>query len=153
MKRFNQIFVVLFLALSLAGCSKTVEKKYDTTFPPNMAIYYQSVDTVWKALMRVVKIDLLYNLPIENRSDGYFITDWVTDDQAGLNFKYRINGTIKFEGRGVAVVLYREIQIRTQNGWTSEASDYSTEHFILGKLAEKLKGLPPYTPPAPKKRR
>ena len=70
---------------------------------------------------------------------GFFSTAIVRDDDnEAIKARHRISGTLKFEGKGVVVVLYNQLQIFSEGVWVTQPSDLSIENTILQKLNERL---------------
>jgi hypothetical protein len=81
---------------------------------------------------------MLYSLAVINNRDHIFSTEQVRDENNGTPLRFRISGTIKFEGKGVAVVLYKQQEVQMNEQWKAQPSDYQLERQILNRLKQRL---------------
>lgn len=138
------IMGMLILSIITGSCGgKNVESpRPSNVFPPNVQLFHYPIETVWQTLATVLRYDFLYVIAVQNRREHFLVTDFVRDEQNGIEFKQRLTASLKFEGQGVVVVLYKEMQVLTDGKWQQQATDYGIENNILKKLAERLSALP-----------
>ena len=142
MRSLCHIACLVLLLSTLCGCAKSpADRNLQEIFPPNMTIVYQPIDTVWQELLKLLRYEYLYTIEVENRRAYFFSTELIRDDQNDLETKYRLSGTLKSDGKGIAVVLYRQIQVLTDKGWMVQPTDYRLEHAILMRLNQRLAAL------------
>ena len=133
--------LLLFVVFAVSSCAKSgpQPRSAEESFLPNMAKFSAPMEVVWEHVLNTLRYDFLYPLALVNRQNGFFVTDMIRDDYQDLqDRKFRVSGTLKYDGTGVVVVLYKEEEVRTQDGWEKLATDFILERDILNKIKERF---------------
>ena len=139
----NSFLVTLALASALA-CTSCVTKRVGDDAPlspPNMRTYYHPRSVVWKSLIQIIRNEYLMPFDYASQKNGNFASKEIrTDDQTVPKTKYRLSGSIKFDGSGIVVTLYRQLEFwdEKEKTWQSVSTDYMMETAILNRLSQKL---------------
>ena len=129
-------FVFLFIA-SFSCAAKRPANSVDNSLPPNMHVFYGQLDKVWGTLTTTIQFDYLIPIQILEEEKGYFSSELVRESQP-LATKYRVSGTVVFDGAGVVVTLYKHQQILENENWKTIPSDLVLEKKILDAVVQKL---------------
>jgi len=136
--KFSHLFVSLLCLSSMTACASKREPTQKSLFPPNVRIYRSPVKEVWKAVTDTVQFDFLMPFEVKDEKAGRFSTEVVRDYQPYQKNKFRISGTLVFDGTGVVVTLYKHQQVEQNGEWVTVASDLMLEDKILTMVAKKL---------------
>jgi hypothetical protein len=93
---------------------------------------------VWKAVTETVQYDFLIPIEVADKKHGYFTSELVKDYQPLQRTKYRLSGTVMFDGTGTIVKLYKQLQIEQGDSWKTVSSDLALEQRILDVVGRKL---------------
>jgi hypothetical protein len=137
-------FAVLF---GIGGCASEAPTPVGL-MPPNIRTFMRPYPIVWKAVIDAVRYDFLMNIDVADSKRGYFSTELIRDYQPGQRTKFRISGTLQFDGQGTIVKLYRQLEVEQNDRWSAVPSDLTMEAKILDVVARRL---PPPKPPTKKK--
>jgi len=125
------------LGLSILQCAPT--PSLPSQVPPNIRIFPKPFEEVWKVIMNVVQVDLLLPIEVSDPQKGYFSTQLVFEDQAFLKTKFRLSGTLEFDGQTTTVKLYKHQQIQELDGWKTIPSELMLEQKVLHLVEKKLR--------------
>jgi hypothetical protein len=131
---------LVLLVVLLGGCAgKGTGGRGAETFPPNMRVIYQPIEVVWDELLNILRYDYLFIIEVTDVNNRFFATELIRDEGLENQVKFRVSGSLKFDGKGIVVVLYKQIEERTAQGWVTRPSDYVLEKQILDRLNAAFK--------------
>ena len=138
--RISRKLLIAGLTLIMASCGgKSGKRNEPAQFPVNMSIYYAPLNTVWDVVLKTIRYDYLYNIALANKRNGFFATEEIRDYNALGKTKFRLNISLKFQGSGTVVVIYKDQQVFSpEKGWQRVETDYRLEHEILNKIQQRL---------------
>ena len=150
MNRFSRIGLLFILVLlAQVSCSGKKGAKRPGALPANVRVYQLPQNTVWKAVINTVQYDFLLSFELLDEKRGHFSTEMVRDYQPNQKSKFRLSGTLTFDGRGIIVTLYKHQQIEVGGEWKTLGSNLSLENSILESVTKKLQSLGPLAPAKP----
>ncbi len=133
------LWLGIFSLALLWGCAaKNAGPTLDGGVPANMRTFRQPFAQVWGALTKTIQYDYLLPIEVIDEQRGYFTTELVRDYQPFAKSKYRLSGTVAFDGKVSIVKLYRDTQILKGKEWKTIPSDLRLEKKILDDLSKKL---------------
>lgn len=127
--------------LACGGSKKTPSAVDAQT--PNIRIFPVPLQAAWKAALETVEFDFLMGIEMQEIKRGVFSTELIRDYQPFQKRRFRVSGTLIFDGQGTIVKLYKHEEILVENEWKAIPSDSRLENQILQKIATKLKPLKP----------
>jgi hypothetical protein len=125
----------------LASCVTKTIGGISADIPPNVQIYYYPKKLVWKNLIRIIRNEFLITFDYASYKKGHFVCKEIRDvEPPDLKTRVRISGSTTFDGSGVVVSIYKQIEIwnDAESRWQSRPSDFLLERAILSRLSEKL---------------
>jgi hypothetical protein len=105
---------------------------------PNIRTFAIPFQTAWKATLETVEFDFLMGIEMQEMKRGFFSTELIRDYQPFQKRRFRVSGTLIFDGQGTIVKLYKHEEILVENDWKAIPSDSRLENQILQKIAAKL---------------
>lgn len=142
MTRRNPFWFLLLAAfLTFACASKSGSNSSMGEVPANMRSFESTPPTVWKALMDTIQYDFLIPIEVAEKGRGYFSSELMKDYQPNSKSKYRLSGTIMFDGESTIVKLYKQLQFEQQGEWITIPSDLRMEMEILQKVGRRLDAM------------
>lgn len=90
-------------------------------------------------MTQVLQYDFLIPIEFKDESRGYFSSKLIRDFEPFKKTKYRLSGTVLFDGKATTVRLYKHQQILIQEKWKTIPSNLQLEKKILKSVSEKLK--------------
>ncbi len=136
-KSFTLIFsVALVFSISCGGPKKSPSNVESQT--PNIRIFAVPFQNVWKATLETVEFEFLMGIEMKDVKKGLFSTEMIRDYQPFQKRRFRVSGTLIWDGQGTIVKLYKHEEIETNNQWQAIPSDSKLEAQILQKIAQRL---------------
>lgn len=130
------ISATLMFTSACGGSKKTPSAAEQQT--PNIRIFPAPFQTVWKATLETAEFDFLMGIEMQEIKRGVFSTELVRDYQPFQKRRFRVSGTLIFDGQGTIVKLYKHEEIMVDNEWKAIPSDSRLENQILQKISQKL---------------
>jgi hypothetical protein len=135
MRRLGILAAVLLLA---SACIKEAPEQVGGAIPASLRTYPKPFAEVWKIVLDTVQYDFLTPIEIADKKRGYFTSELIKDYQPFQKTKYRLSGTVMFDGAGTIVKLYKQLQVEDGNTWVTVPSDLTLERKILDTVSKKL---------------
>ncbi|MFH1262832.1 MAG: hypothetical protein V1495_05250 [Pseudomonadota bacterium] len=135
MKFRTWIVPVLLLA---TACVKSGPETQSGLVPASMRTYSKPFSTVWKAVTQTVQIDFMIPIEVIEKKRGYFASEMVKDYQPFQRSRYRLSGTVLYDGQSTVVKLYKQLEIEQADAWKTIPSDLSLESKILESVSKRL---------------
>jgi hypothetical protein len=126
------------LSLLLLACVSSGPAPMGTV-PVNMRTFPMPYKAVWKAVTETVQYDFLIPIEVMEAKQGYFSSELIKDYQPQQRSKYRVSGTVMFDGSGTVVKLYKQLEIEQGDSWITIPSDLTLEMKILDAVGKKLR--------------
>jgi hypothetical protein len=136
MRRFGILAAILVLA---SACVKEAPEQAGGAIPASLRTYPKPFVEVWKVVLDTVQYDFLTPIEIADKKRGYFTSELIKDYQPYQKSKYRLSGTVMFDGTGTIVKLYKQLQVEDGNTWVTVPSDLTLERKILDAVSKKLR--------------
>ena len=132
-----------FLAFTIgcgggSGKPSSVSKKGEAPMP-NIRNYQLPYQTVWKAVLEVVEFDFLMGIELQDQKKGFFSTEMIRDYQPFQKRRFRLSGTLIFDGQATIVKLYKHEEIMVNDQWQAIPSNSAMENQVLEKITKKLR--------------
>lgn len=93
---------------------------------------------VWKETLETVEFEYLLGIEVQDKKKGFFSSEMIRDYQPFQKKRFRLSGTLTFDGKETIVKLYRHEEILVENEWKAVPSNSSMESQILTSIAKKL---------------
>jgi hypothetical protein len=106
--------------------------------PASMRAFAAPYGQVWKIVTETVQYDFLIPVEMAEAKRGYFSSELIKDYQPGQRSKYRLSGTVMFDGSATIVKLYKQLEVEQDGTWITIPSDLSLESRILDRVGTKL---------------
>jgi len=137
----KSIFVLLSAALIMTsacgGSKKSPSATQDQT--PNIRTFPVPFQKVWKTTLETVEYDFLMGIELQEVKKGFFSTEMIRDYQPFQKRRFRVSGSLIFDGQGTIVKLYKHEEVLMENNeWRAIPSDSRLENQILQRVASKL---------------
>lgn len=136
----KKMIMVLFLSVSLFSCGgekappKSVEQQ-----TPNVRTFNLPFAQVWKATLETVEFEFLMGIEVNEMKRGFFSTEMIRDYQPFQKRRFRVSGSLIWDGQGTIVKLYKHEEVLGDgNDWKAIPSDSKLEAQILQKIAVKF---------------
>lgn len=126
----------LIFTLACGGSKKTPSAAEQQT--PNIRTFAVPFQSAWKTTLETVEFDFLMGIEMQEVKRGFFSTELIRDYQPFQKRRFRVSGTLIFDGQGTIVKLYKHEEILVENEWKAIPSDSKLENQILQKIASKL---------------
>ena len=137
MKR-RHLLPLLLLPVVWFGCVKSGPETSNIV-PASMRAFTMPYGKVWKVVLDTVQYEFLIPVEVAEAKKGYFSSELIKDYQAGQRSKYRLSGTVMFDGNATVVKLYRQLELEQNGEWVTIPSDLSLESRILSAVGDKLR--------------
>jgi hypothetical protein len=131
--------LLLAALLSFAGCVKSAPTNDVGAVPASLRSYPKPYAAVWKTVLETVQYDFLIPIEVADKNRGYFSSELVKDYQPYRKTKYRLSGTIMYDGQATVVKLYKQLEVEEGNAWRTIPSDLSLESKVLEAVGKKLR--------------
>jgi hypothetical protein len=132
-----RLWIVPVLLLATA-CVKSGPETQSGMVPASMRTYAKPFSSVWKAVTQTVQIDFMIPIEVIDKKRGYFASELVKDYQPFQRSRYRVSGTVLFDGTSTVVKLYKQLEIEQGDLWKTIPSDLSLESKILETVSRRL---------------
>ena len=139
---FRKITKTLFILafIGLTACSgKNPSTAASADQNPNLRSFPFPYQKVYKTTVDIVEYEFLMGIELQDPKRGIFSTEMVRDYQAFQKRRFRLSGTVVFNGKESIVKLYKHEEVLIDNVWKAIPSDSSLENQILNKISAKLK--------------
>lgn len=130
------LFMFIMLLLGCGGDKKVPKRVEDQT--PNIRSFNLPYQKVWKATLDTVEFEFLMGIEMQEVKRGFFSTEMIRDYQPFQKRRFRVSGTLIFDGQVTIVKLYKHEEILFDNEWKAIPSDSKLEAQMLQKIAKKL---------------
>jgi hypothetical protein len=136
----RSIFAALLIGLFFtAGCGGTKKSPAQVAAQtPNIRTFALPFQTVWKTTLDTVEYDFLMGIEMQEAKRGFFTTEMIRDYQPFQKRRFRVSGTLIWDGQGTIVKLYKHEEIEAGSEWKAIPSDSKLEAQILQKIAARL---------------
>ena len=133
-----RFFPIVFIStLSLFQCSpKTPSEVVDQT--PNIRIINAPYELVWTKTNEVVEYEFLMSMEFRDIEKGVFSTKMIRENTGGFTKRFRVSGSMVFNGKQTMVKLYKHEEIFENQKWRAVSSDYQLESKILDQITQKI---------------
>jgi hypothetical protein len=122
--------------LLLFGCAGSAPEPMGKV-PASFRSFAKPYAKVWKVVTETVQYDFLIPIELAEPKRGYFSSELIKDFQPQRT-KYRLSGTVMFDGSATIVKLYRQLEVEDNGAWITVPSDLSLEARILDAVGRKL---------------
>lgn len=128
--------ILLIAVASCGGEKKPPKMVQDQT--PNIRSFNLPFQKVWKATLETVEFDFLMGIEMQEVKRGFFSTEMIRDYQPFQKRRFRVSGSLIFDGQATIVKLYKHEEILFENEWKAIPSDSKLEYQMLQKISKKL---------------
>lgn len=136
-RKSNFIFLSCLLMFAVACGGKNSPKSVqDQT--PNIRSFPLPYQKVWKATLDTVEFEFLMGIEMQEIKRGFFSTEMIRDYQPFQKRRFRVSGTLIFDGQATIVKLYKHEEILVGDDWKAIPSNSALENQILQRIAKKL---------------
>lgn len=132
------ILSLSFLFISACGGGGKTAPKSVQDQTPNIRSFNLPYQKVWKATLDTVEFEFLMGIEMQEVKRGFFSTEMIRDYQPFQKRRFRVSGTLIFDGQVTIVKLYKHEEILFDNEWKAIPSDSKLEAQMLQKIAKKL---------------
>lgn len=137
---FITLLVSLFFITGCGGDKKTPSQVAAQT--PNIRTFALPFQKVWKTTLDTVEFDYLMGIELQEVKKGFFTTEMIRDYQPFQKRRFRVSGSLIWDGQGTIVKLYKHEEIEVNGQWQAIPSDSKLEAQMLQKIAGRLKQNP-----------
>jgi hypothetical protein len=139
---FKKSMLILF-SVSIIFTMACGEKKPNSladTSTPNIRTFPLPFQKIWKTTLETVEFEFLMGIEMQEVKRGFFSTEMIRDYQPFQKRRFRLSGTLVFDGQGTIVKLYKHEEILINDEWKAIPSNNTLESQVLDRIAKKLSG-------------
>ena len=129
--------IILSLTILTIGCASSAPKSI-STLPPNVMIFHQPYERVWKTVTETLTLKHLYALEVNLPQQGTFSTQLMREQSNSGPTRSRISGTVHPGPEGIVVTLYNQQEIFENGKWHAVQSSYLIEKNLLSEIKSTL---------------
>jgi hypothetical protein len=127
------------VGLLLIGCAGPAPEPMGRV-PASFRSFAKPYAKVWKVVTETVQYDFLIPIELAEPKQGYFSSELIKDYQPGQRSRYRVSGTVMFDGAATVVKLHKQMELEQNGVWVTIPSDLLLESKILDAVGKKLRG-------------
>ncbi len=137
LKKSLPIFIFL-ITFGLAACGgKNPSKVSSADQTPNIRSFPIPYQKMWKITLDTVEFDFLMGIELKDMKKGFFSTEIIRDYQPFQKRRFRLSGTLLFDGKETMVKLYKHEEMLIDNEWKAIPSNSTFEKQVLNRIAQR----------------
>jgi hypothetical protein len=136
----SAVLISLFFMSGCGGSKKSPAQVAAQT--PNIKTFPLPIQKVWRTTLDTIEYDFLMGLEHQEPQKGFFTTEMIRDYQPFQKRRFRVSGSLIWDGQGTIVKLYKHEEIEVNGEWQAIPSNSTLESQILQKISKRLQQKP-----------